>query len=176
MPRSLVEGKAWISHAVSRLRPSKVLDVGPGQGTYADLLRGCTPRAFWSCVEIFAPYVRMFDLHRKYDTVYVADIRSFTWPGYFDVVILGDVLEHMALSDARAVWAAARAHARHVVLSIPIVEYPQGAAFGNEHEAHLHVWDHESVIRLLPGVRRWQRYPSIGVYLAEGARRAGGTE
>ena len=92
-----MEGKAWISHAVSRLRPTTVLDVGPGQGTYADLLRSCTPGALWSCVEIFAPYVQMFGLHSKYDTIYVADIRGFAWPGRFDVVILGDVLEHMAL-------------------------------------------------------------------------------
>jgi hypothetical protein len=163
-----VEGKAWISHAVSRLRPTTVLDVGPGQGTYADLLRSCTPGALWSCVEIFAPYVQMFGLHSKYDTIYVADIRGFAWPGRFDVVILGDVLEHMVLSDALAVWTAARAHARHVVLSIPIVEYPQGAHFGNDHEAHLHVWDHATVLDFLPGVRRWQRHTSVGVYLAEG--------
>ncbi|HEY7102297.1 MAG TPA: class I SAM-dependent methyltransferase [Mycobacteriales bacterium] len=168
MPRSLVEGKAWISHLVARLRPATVLDVGPGQGTYSDLLRGCTPGASWSCVEIFAPYVEMFDLHSKYDHVYVADIRRFSWPGNFDVVILGDVLEHMVLSDALAAWAAVRAHARHVVLSIPIVEYPQGVHYGNEHEVHLEVWDHETVLEQLPGVRCWRRYRSIGVYWADG--------
>jgi hypothetical protein len=168
VPRSLVEGKAWVSHVVSRLRPTSVLDVGPGQGTYSDLLRGCTPGASWSCVEIFAPYVQRFDLCRKYDVVYVADIRSFAWPGHFDVVILGDVLEHMVLSDALSVWAAARAHASQVVLSIPIVEYPQGAQYGNEHEAHLQEWDHDTVLDRLAGVRRWQRNASIGVYLAEG--------
>jgi hypothetical protein len=85
------------------------------------------------------------------------------------VVILCDVLEHMVLSHALAVWAAARAHARHVVLSIPIVEYPQGAHLGNEHEAHLQVWKHETVMQLLAGVQHWQRHDSIGVYLAAGA-------
>ena len=168
MPRSLAEGKAWISHVVTGLRPKSVLDVGPGQGTYSDLLRACTPGACWSCVEIFAPYVGMFDLRRKYDEVHVADIRSFRWNGTFDVVILGDVLEHMVLSDALDVWHAARAHAEHVVLSIPIVEYPQGAHHGNAHEAHLEVWDHEAVMTRLAGVRRWQRHTSIGVYLADG--------
>jgi hypothetical protein len=168
VPRSLVEGKAWISQVVPRLRPATVLDVGPGQGTYSDLLRGCTPGASWSCVEIFAPYVQIFDLHSKYDTVYVADIRRFAWPATFDLVILGDVLEHMVLQDALEVWTAVRAHARDVVLSIPIVEYPQGAQGGNDHEAHLQVWDHETVLERLQGVRCWQRRPSIGVYWAEG--------
>jgi hypothetical protein len=169
VPRSLVEGKAWISQLVPRLRPATVLDVGPGQGTYSNLLRGCTPGARWSCVEIFAPYVEMFDLRSKYDEVFVADIRFFAWPRTFELVILGDVLEHMMLAEALGVWAAVRAHARHVILSIPIVEYPQGAHFGNEHEAHLQVWDHETVLAQLPGVRCWRRYGKIGVYRADGS-------
>jgi len=74
MPRSLIDGKAWISHEVTRLRPATLLDVGPGQGTYSDLLRGVTPGSSWSCVEIFEPYVEMFELRRKYDVVHVADI------------------------------------------------------------------------------------------------------
>ena len=97
MPRSLIDGKAWISHEVTRLRPATLLDVGPGQGTYSDLLRGVTPGSSWSCVEIFQPYVEMFELRRKYDVVHVADIRSFSWPTRYDVVILGDVLEHLTL-------------------------------------------------------------------------------
>ena len=65
--------------------------------------------------------------------VHVADIRSFSWPTRYDVVILGDVLEHLTLADALRVWASARAHARYLVLSIPIVEYPQGVHYGNIH-------------------------------------------
>lgn len=168
MPRSLIDGKAWISHEIARLRPATLLDVGPGQGTYSDLLRRVTPGASWSCVEIFEPYVEMFELRRKYDVVHVADIRSFPWPTQYDVVILGDVLEHFTLADALQVWANARAHARYVVLSIPIVEYPQGAHYDNVHETHLHVWSHELVVEQLGGICRWQQHPLIGVYLAEG--------
>jgi hypothetical protein len=168
MPRSLIDGKAWISHEVARLRPATLLDVGPGQGTYSDLLRGVTPGSSWSCVEIFEPYVEMFELRRKYDVVHVADIRSFSWPTRYDVVILGDVLEHLTLADALPVWASARAHARYLVLSIPIVEYPQGVHYGNIHETHLHVWSHESVVGQLDGICRWQRHAAIGVYLAHG--------
>jgi hypothetical protein len=168
MPRSLAEGKAWISHVVPRLRPATVLDVGPGQGTYADLLRDITPGASWSCVEVHEPYVDMFDLWQKYDVVHIADIRFFAWPRRYDVVILGDVLEHMPLLDALTVWTRARLNARNVVLSIPIIEYPQGVHYSNVHEAHLHTWSHDLVVGLLPGVSRWQCYPSIGVYLARG--------
>ena len=168
MPRSLVQGKAWIAHEIARLRPTTLLDVGPGMGTYSNLLRDVTPGARWSCVEIFPPYVRMFDLHGKYDAVHIADIRSFAWPARYDVVILGDVLEHMALPDALEVWSSAREHARYVALSLPIVEYPQTAQRGNTHEAHLQVWSHEMVVETLDGVWRWHRNHPIGVYLARG--------
>ena len=84
----------------------------------------------------------------------------------YDVVILGDVLEHFTLADALQVWASARAHARYVVLSIPIVEYPQGVHYDNVHETHLHVWSHELVVGQLNGICRWQQHDSIGVYLS----------
>jgi hypothetical protein len=170
MPRSIVAGKAWISHEIARLRPKTLLDVGPGMGTYSNLLRDATPGAQWSCVEIFPPYVQLFDLHGKYDAVHIADIRSFDWPSTYDVVILGDVLEHMHLPDALRVWSSAREHARYVALSLPIVEYPQTAQRGNEHEAHLQVWSHEMVVETLDGVWRWHRAHPIGVYLARGTQ------
>jgi len=168
MPRSRVEGKAWISHAVARLRPATILDVGPGLGTYANLLRGITPDATWSCVEVHEPYVEMFSLRQKYDIIYICDIRNFAWPQRYDVVILGDVLEHLRLADARSVWASARAHARSLVLSIPIVEYPQGMSYDNVHETHLHTWSHDLVVDLLPGISRWECNSHIGVYFARG--------
>jgi 2-polyprenyl-3-methyl-5-hydroxy-6-metoxy-1,4-benzoquinol methylase len=110
----------------------------------------------------------MFELRRKYDVVHVTDVRCFSWPTRYDVVILGDVLEHLTLADALRVWASARARACYVVLSIPIVEYLQGVHYGNIHETHLHVWSHESVVDQLDGIRRWQRHAAIGVYLADG--------
>jgi len=170
MPRSRVEGKAWISHQIPRLRPSTLLDVGPGAGTYANLLSALIPGARWSCVEIYEPYVEMFGLRRKYHDVHVQDIRSFPWLRHYDVVILGDVLEHLSLGDALAVWRRARLNAAYIVLSIPIVEYPQGPEYGNVHETHRQDWSHDMVMTCLTGIVRWQRNPTIGTYLARGAR------
>jgi 2-polyprenyl-3-methyl-5-hydroxy-6-metoxy-1,4-benzoquinol methylase len=168
MPTSSPEGKGWIARSVVALGPATLLDVGPGVGTYADLLRPSLPSARWACVEVHEPYVDDYGLRQKYDDVHVADVRSFPWPRRYDIVILGDVLEHLPLADALAVWRAARAHAGHVVLSLPIVEHPQGPQHGNVHEAHLHTWRHEAVLATLPGIRRWWCSPRIGVYLATG--------
>jgi hypothetical protein len=45
-----------------------------------------------------------------------------------DVVVLGDVLEHLTYLDAVALRGRTRAAA---YLSLPIVAYPQGAVEGN---------------------------------------------
>ena len=70
----------------------RILDVGPGQGTYSELLRDLGYRI--DAVEVFAPYVDRFNLRDKYDNVYIANILNFDVKPY-DFIILGDVLEHI---------------------------------------------------------------------------------
>lgn len=53
----------------------KILDVGPGCGTYSMLLRDLGYKM--DCLEIFEPYIFEFDLANKYDIVHKGDIRSF---------------------------------------------------------------------------------------------------
>lgn len=51
-----------------------------------------------------------------------------------DVVILGDVAEHMTEGEALRLWGrCAEAARRAVYLSIPIVHYPQQEIEGNPH-------------------------------------------
>ncbi|MGV8972194.1 MAG: methyltransferase domain-containing protein [Rhodoglobus sp.] len=169
MPYSAPEGKATAAAWVADLAPKTVLDVGPGSGTYVKLLR--TDGSYWSCLEVHEPYVSRFLLWDWYDDVIVGDARDpNAWPvGGVDLVILGDVLEHFTKADALAVWALARAHSRHVLLSLPIIEWEQGECEDNPHEAHLHVWDHEQVLDL-PGITATGLGEVIGVYLADGQR------
>ena len=94
MPHSWVGFKSrvqdWIKSNVST--DKRILDVGPGSGTYADLLSEYSYQM--DAVEIFAPYIQKFNLREKYDNVYVGDIRTFNISDY-DFIILGDVLEHL---------------------------------------------------------------------------------
>lgn len=181
MPYSSNEGKDWMAARIwealrsaperlgyeGKLLAPRVLDIGAGSGTYADLLgHGGT---YLTAIEIHAPYVERFGLRGKYDEVIFGDARTVPFPRA-EVVILGDVLEHMPLADAVAVWAKARRAATAAVLaSLPIVEYPQGEVDGNAHEAHVHTWSHELVLAELAGVTDWWAGPQIGVYRARPA-------
>lgn len=165
MPTSADEGKPWMFNKILVRAPHTILDLGAGSGTYADLLRKSLPDTHMTAVEIHAAYVSDYKLWRKYDSVIIGDIRSCDLPAA-DVVILGDVLEHMSHADAIQVWDRARDKANKAVyLSIPIVPWPQGAENGNEYERHVHTWTHSDVLTL-PGITDWWTGSTIGCYEA----------
>ena len=168
MPGSMDEGKVWAREAILSLAPRRILDVGPGIGRYRDLINGQLKAEWWG-VEAWAPYVEQFDLTTRYDRIIVADVRWLDWAsaGRFDLVILGDVLEHMPRADALRVWSLARLHAGHVLLSLPIVPYPQGPEGGNPFEEHVETWTHTEVWAL-PGIVSSEAHETVGVYLARG--------
>ena len=45
----------------------------------------------------------------------------------YDLVIFGDVLEHMTEEDAVKLWNKVSKQARAAIIAIPIIQYPQGA-------------------------------------------------
>lgn len=148
MPTSDTEGKDW---SLDRFRfhlPNTVTDVGPGEGTYARLFRPVHEGVWWTAVEIFRPYVRKYGLkstktRRMYDEIHVEDIRqSEDHLLHRDLVIFGDLLEHVERDDAVTLLQRAEAAgAWNILVSVPIVESIQGEVDGNPHEAHLHQWD-----------------------------------
>jgi SAM-dependent methyltransferase len=166
MPYSAEEGKAQIREWVTELRPKSVLDIGPGAGTYAKLLDGLGIERF-TCVEIFEPYVERFQLRQLYDEVIVGDARRLRYPDV-DLVIFGDVLEHMTQREAQLCWREAESCARlGAIISIPVIPYPQGECEGNAHEAHLVTWTHEMVLASFEWITESHTYTEIGIYRAE---------
>ncbi|SDP38860.1 Methyltransferase domain-containing protein [Nakamurella panacisegetis] len=160
------EGKGWVKERVEALAggPLDVVDVGPGVGTYAKLLAGPSVGRIVG-IEIFEPYVTTYRLHEYYDEIIIGDVREVELPST-DVVILGDVAEHMTEEQALDLWARSAAAARRAVyLSIPIVHYPQGEIEGNEHEHHVvDDWDHDKVMSAFPGIGRYFTGNEVGVY------------
>jgi hypothetical protein len=167
MPWSADENRDWVLSHVSRT--DRVLDVGAGAGIWSDLLRSRVSEI--SAVEIFEPYLERFGLWDKYDNIYLGDFKDLTIPyGYFNTVILGDVLEHFEMEDALKVWEKARLVAGpkgQVLLSTPIVEWPQGEAEGNPHEAHLSFFPYEA-LEALSGVEQTVKGELIGSVRASG--------
>lgn len=124
------EGKAEVCRWIREHFPpdSILLDVGPSDGKW----RGLLPEYVMDAVEVFEPYTKSLKGYRE---IFIADIKDFEYPWY-DLVIMGDVLEHLTVEDAQKVLKWADTHCRDIVISVPF-EYVQGAVNGNIHEIHI---------------------------------------
>lgn len=145
-----------------------VIDVGPGCGSWRIFLGPFMPASRWTAIEIHAPYVDRFLLGHHYHGVAVADVRDLDPFPAADLVIFGDVLEHMSYTDANQVWTRARESCRRLVLGIPVRHYPQGAWEGNDHEAHVTTWDDRQVRDFFPGIYAGTANADTGAYIAKG--------
>lgn len=168
MPYSHDAPKPWCLDRIAELAPTDVLDVGPGAGFWAHAIRRRIPAVQLDCIEAHGPYVERFQLDVVYDQVFVGDVRMWDWGGSdyiqvaessepigagtprwtWDLVILGDVLEHMTHDEARAVVEQALVHADAVLVVVPLGEWPQGESEGNPLEAHVATWSGDDLTNL----------------------------
>lgn len=167
MPYSEQDNKQWIMNQIqTHVQPKSVLDVGVGAGIYGGLLRVYAPDAVVDGVEIWEPYVEMFGLRNKYKNLYVQDVRKMDKFGY-DLVIMGDVLEHMSEEDAVALWEKVSKQAKWAILSVPIIHHPQGIEFGNPYEVHVEEdWNVERVLSSFSHIIDHEVFPITGAFLA----------
>lgn len=179
MPSSSAYGKLYTSLILEKLHSVgelvSIVDVGCGQGQYHDLMAPSLPGVRWVGVEVWEPYVERFCLRRKYDQLVVADVRAFDFSAVAPVsaVLFGDILEHMTKEEAIATVERARAVAPYVLLSIPVVHFPQGEIEGNPYEVHVKDdWSHYEVMLSFTGVAGFFIHDHIGVYLLAGTGRA----
>lgn len=119
------------------IKGSTCLDMGAGEGKYYDLLGDWLEM---DAVEAFHPNIVTHNLERRYRHVYCADIRHFTYgfttrPAY-NLVIFGDVIEHMSVAEAQLVLAFALSRSDDVLVAVPW-RYKQGAIYGNPFEVHV---------------------------------------
>ena len=175
MPSSSKEGKSIIREWVTEFGPTvnTVLDLGVGNGTYHKLYTiksDALAHAKWVGVEAWKPYIEEFDLENRYDTIINEDIRKidFTTITGLDLVFAGDVLEHITKEEAVKVIDDLINVATRIVISIPIIHYPQGEVEGNPFEVHVKDdWSHEEMLETFPQIKRSWTGKAIGVYLLE---------
>jgi hypothetical protein len=156
MPTSTYAHVAVVASFLERTRPESVLDVGVGNGKMGfivrdllDVMLGGRHRSEdWLVrldgIEAFGEYVQA---HQRaiYNEIHLGDaVDLIDRLGSYDVIILGDVLEHFERGRAEAFFERCFAHARAIILNIPLGErWTQDAIYGNPHERHLSFWKWE---------------------------------
>ena len=167
MGTSHPESRPWSINKILSVSPKFILDIGAGSGTYSDALKDSDYIGIIDAVEIWQPYIDKFELHSKYRNVYESDVRLFDNFDY-DVVIFGDILEHMTKEQALNVWEKVAAQADYALIAIPIIHYHQGELDGNPYEEHVKDdWSHEEVLSSFSNiVDNWQG-EIVGAYWAD---------
>jgi hypothetical protein len=138
------------------LRPRTLLDVGCGSAAYGllfrDLLerrRGRYHKKSWAgrmdAIEVWQEYIT--PVHEYvYDNIVIGDISGLVnkWPAkllpHYDMIFMGDVLEHLDVPVGEAVLAKLRQLGTNVLISTPIVPEDQGPYNGNIYECHVSKW------------------------------------
>lgn len=135
---------------IIKTHPTSILDIGVGYGKWGFLAREYTDinnhnyaPATWQVridgVEAFPRYATpTYDY--VYSQIYYGDARELlpTLPDY-DLVILGDVIEHFSKEDGRQLLAQLRKKARFILLSSP-TQFFQQELFCNDYETHRSLW------------------------------------
>ncbi len=148
---------------------AQILDVGAGWGKYRDLLPDYENM---DAVEIWDPYVESESLAARYRQVYTMDVADMHphLMGIYDVVIFGNVLEHLKQQDAFDVLD----RCFQALVIVPFL-FEQGEEQGNPYEAHLQpdltmdVMERRYPMLRLEGVEIRDGHPFKGFYLKEGA-------
>jgi len=108
------------------------LDVGACDGIWHSWIG---PHLIMDAVEAFGPNINYYNLPKKYRKVYEADIADFEYDWY-DLIIFGDVIEHMDVEKAQRVLAYAWERCTDMIVAVPYL-YPQDAIYGNPYEVHV---------------------------------------
>lgn len=111
---------------------ARVLDVGAGSGTYYNLLGDYFK--IIDAVEIYKPNIEKFKLKDKYSLVFNENIVDFEYD-FYDIIIFGDVIEHLSEEEADKVLKYAKDRCREMIVAVPYC-YKQGEVEGNIYEIH----------------------------------------
>lgn len=127
--------KKEVCQYLKTLNPTgaSALDIGAGAGIYGELL---SDHYFMYALEIFPPTYEYLKKSKHYRYVYLDDIRTFNFINGFDLIIMGDVLEHLSIEDAKKVIEKCSKYCTYLMVAIPY-NYKQGAINGNVAEIHL---------------------------------------
>ena len=145
MPYSMDLFDDHVGELIGMLRPETVCDIGPGAGKYGKIARRIAAQKGFgirlTAVEIDASYLNEFGLGKIYDEVVVDDaVNLIKTPTLrYDMVIIGDCLEHMRKSDGLDLLNFLMYRTAHIVLVYPDC-FLQDGTDDHPAEAHLSTW------------------------------------
>ena len=114
----------------------KVLDIGAGAGIYRFMLRNI--QNGFDAVEIHKPYIEQFNIEQFYDKVYNCDAVDFDKYNEYDIIICGDMLEHLTIERAQQLIKKIKTQSPNSLTFICVpYEYEQTAIRNNKYEIHL---------------------------------------
>ncbi len=105
---------------IKTINPQRILDIGAGGGKYGALLKDVVPECELTaleCDEAAFPQLREVGYHHILPIT--ADKLYENAGDLYDVVILGDVIEHMLHSQGRDLLEFLNYRARYIVVSTP---------------------------------------------------------
>ena len=162
------------------IRPASILDIGLGNGKLGyiarDLLDVMIGQAFrredWKVkidgIEFYSDYVQD---HQKaiYDDIFIGDAFDvIDTLGAYDLIVLGDVLEHFEKKQALEFLDKCISHTNsHIIICIPLGNgWVQGALYGKEKERHLSFWDYDEFKPFVSGCEFFEYTPGpYGAFL-----------
>ena len=106
-----------------------ILDVGACDGLWRRLL---PEYPNMDAVEAFLPNLQKLEGYRA---AFHADIYDFQYD-FYDLIIFGDVIEHLPDWKAKAVLTYAAPRCRDMIVAVPWL-YKQDAIYGNPYEVHV---------------------------------------
>ena len=161
MPTSTWKNISTFVEIVRTVQPHSFLDIGIGFGRWGMLVREFTDVWEARCnidewttriegIEIYEPYI---SLHQKaiYNKIHIGDARTLVPTlGPYDLIMAGDVLEHMPKEDAINLINTSKNLANIAfVTSIPLGEdWIRKSYNKNQYEAHVSSWEENELISL----------------------------
>ena len=152
------ETVSWICNNFSK--GSTCLDVGACDGKWGLLLNDYL---IMDGVEIYKPNIEKHMLWNIYRKVFECDIKDLTYSQY-DLIIFGDVLEHMSVEDAQKVLEYAWPRCRDLIVAVPY-QWVNRSHYGNPYEVHIQDdLTPENVLERYPRLKPLFVYERYGYY------------
>jgi len=145
MPGSFGVFDDAVSAMVKKMDPQVFLDIGTGSGKYGTIVREAVRGCRRIGLEVEQSYISRFNLHSIYDEIWVKDAAKLMREhlnSSFDVVNIGDCIEHMPKSLGLDLLNFLTYRCGYTIVLSPEFII-QETVEGIESESHVSVWSEE---------------------------------